>query len=180
VSSPLILYDNDLVPANASYKTGFALRREMLIIAMILCVAVLVASVLMKRARDRDLLERHSITSEHLHRLLAAHDDLAIFDVRHPLDLLANSVVIPGARRVAPEEVMANPALIPRERDTVVYCTCPSDNTSRVVLRRALARGFLRTKFLKGGLEAWQAKGYPVERYDQTFHLSSTDAAPSR
>lgn len=117
----------------------------MLVIAMILCAAVFPALVLMKRARDRDLLERHSITPEDLNHLLASHHDLALFDVRLPLDFLANSVVIPGAKRAAPEEVMANPALIPRDRDTIVYCTCPSDKTSRVVLRRALARGFLRT-----------------------------------
>lgn len=152
----------------------------MLVIAMIVCAAVLASLELMKRARERDLLERHSITPEDLHRLLASHDDLALFDVRLPLDLLANSVVIPGAKRVAPEEVMANPALIPRDRDTIVYCTCPSDKTSRVVLRRALARGFLRTKFLKGGLEAWQAKGYPVEPYDKPFHLEASRAVVSR
>lgn len=151
----------------------------MLVIAMILCAAVLAALVLMKRAGDRDLLERH-ITPEDLYRLLASHHDLALFDVRLPIDLLANSIVIPGAKRVAPEEVMANPALIPRDRDTIVYCTCPSDKTSRVVLRRALARGFLRAKFLKGGLEAWQAKGYPVERCDKPFHLDSSRAVVSR
>lgn len=93
---------------------------------------------------------------------------------------MANSIVIPGAKRVAPEEVMANPALIPRDQDTIVYCTCPSDKTSRVVLRRALAMGLLRIKFLKGGLEACQAKGYPVERYDKPFHLYSSRAAASR
>ena len=152
----------------------------MLIIVMVLSVAVLAGSVLVRRARDRGLFERHSITPDELHSLLATQRDLALFDVRLPLDLLANSIVIPGAKRVAPEEVMANPALIPRDQDTIVYCTCPSDKTSRGVLRRALAMGLLRIKFLKGGLEAWQAKGYPVERYDKPFHLYSSRAAASR
>jgi 3-mercaptopyruvate sulfurtransferase SseA len=30
-----------------------------------------------------------------------------------------------------------------------------------------------RVKFLKGGLAAWKAKGYPVERYDKSFHLDT-------
>jgi 3-mercaptopyruvate sulfurtransferase SseA len=40
------------------------------------------------------------------------------------------------------------------------------------VLRRALALGFLRIEFLKGGLAAWKAKGYPVEPYKGVFHLN--------
>jgi len=33
---------------------------------------------------------------------------------------------------------------------------------------------FLRIKFLKGGLAAWKAKGYPVEPYnEQPFHLDT-------
>jgi hypothetical protein len=42
------------------------------------------------------------------------------------------------------------------------------------VLRRALALGFLRIEFLKGGLAAWKAKGYPVEPYKGSF--TSTQA----
>jgi rhodanese-related sulfurtransferase len=152
----------------------------MLIIAIALCIAVLAGGVLVKRARDRKLLEQHSIAPEELHRLLASPSQVALFDVRLPLDLLANSVLIPGAKRLAPQEVMADPALIPNDRDSIVYCTCPSDETSRAILRRALAQGFLRVRFLRGGLDAWRARGYPVERYDETFHLGSNSAAVPR
>jgi 3-mercaptopyruvate sulfurtransferase SseA len=30
---------------------------------------------------------------------------------------------------------------------------------------------FLRVKFLKGGLAAWKAKGYPLEPYKESFRL---------
>jgi rhodanese-related sulfurtransferase len=30
---------------------------------------------------------------------------------------------------------------------------------------------FSRIKFLKGGLEAWKAKGYPVAPYNELIHL---------
>jgi rhodanese-related sulfurtransferase len=152
----------------------------MVLVAVLLGVAALVTGALVKHARDRVQFEEHSITPEDLHRLLAADRDVSLFDVRHPLDVLANSVVIPGATQIAPEEVIAHPALIPKDRDSILYCTCPSDKTSQVVMRRALAMGFLRVKFLKGGLESWQAMGYPVERYDKPFHLRSSDAALSR
>ena len=58
-----------------------------------------------------------------------------------------------------------------------MYCTCPSDKTSRAIALKA--QGFApnvdikRVKFLKGGLAAWKAKGYPVVPYDKTFHLDT-------
>jgi rhodanese-related sulfurtransferase len=141
-------------------------------IATLLAI-ILLTIVLAKRARDRRELEQHSISPEDLHALMASEKKVLVFDVRQPLDLLGASVIIPGARWLAPDEVRANPSLLPAETDLVVYCTCPSDKTSQLVLHRALARGFLRIKFLKGGLDGWRAKGFPVEPYTKPFHLSS-------
>jgi rhodanese-related sulfurtransferase len=134
---------------------------------------VLLAVVLVRRRRERREIERYSITPEALHALMASRQNVRIFDVRQPLDLLGDSVIIPGAQWLAPEEVHANPSLLPRESDLVVYCTCPSDKTSRTILHRALAMGFLRIKFLKGGLDGWKNKGFPVEPYTKPFHLNS-------
>jgi rhodanese-related sulfurtransferase len=131
----------------------------------------IVVFVVMRRNRDRSDLEQHSLTAEALHALLAAKQELLIFDVRQPLDLLAYPEMIPSAQRIPPDDVLATPSLIPKDKDSVVYCTCPSDKTSREVLRRALALRSFRVKFLKGGLETWKMKGYPVEPYKETFHL---------
>jgi rhodanese-related sulfurtransferase len=68
--------------------------------------------------------------------------------------------------------VLEQPTLIPKEKDAVVYCTCPSDKTSRAALRRAFTLGFIRIKFPKGGLAAGKSKGYPVEPYKEVFHLN--------
>jgi rhodanese-related sulfurtransferase len=125
----------------------------------------------MKRTTGQREMEQHSITPEALHALLAANQEVLLFDVRQPLDLLAHTEIIPGAKRIPPKEVLENPALIPKEKDSVVYCTCPSDKTSKTILHRAQALHFLRIKFLKGGLEAWKSKGYPVEPYTESFHL---------
>ena len=139
----------------------------------IICVAVLAAAVLMKRDRDRRDFERHTITPEALYALLASDRDVLLVDVRQPLDLLGDSVVIPGSKWLSPREVRENPSLLPKDRDLVVYCTCPSDKTNRAVLHRALALGFLRITLLKGGLDGWRAEGYPVEPYEKPFHLES-------
>ena len=140
------------------------------LIAAIIATLVLIGFWIKSR-RDRRELEEHSITPEALHTLLTSHQDVLIFDVRLPLDLLADSEIIPGATRLAPKEVIENPSLIPKEKDSIVYCTCPSDETARSILNRALALKFFRVRFLKGGLEAWKAKGYPVEPYTKPFQL---------
>jgi rhodanese-related sulfurtransferase len=138
-----------------------------------ICVSVLCLSTVIwiKRTTGRREMEPHSITADGLHTLLATNHEVLLFDVRQPLDLLANAEMIPGAKRIPPKEVLENPSLIPKERDSIVYCTCPSDKPSRTVLRRALALHFLRVKFLKGGLAAWKAKGYPLEPYKESFRL---------
>ena len=137
---------------------------------MVLC---LLAAIWIKRKRDRNELELHSITPEALHTLLASNQGTLLFDVRQPLDLLGHSQIIPSAKWIPPQELLKNPSLIPQEKDSVVYCTCPGDKTSRAVLHQAQAMHFLRIKFLKGGLAGWKAKGYPVEPYNEPFHLDT-------
>ena len=116
-------------------------------------------------------IEQHRITPDALNEVIKSGEEVLLLDVRQPLDLLAHSEMIPGAKRIPPKELLENPSLIPKEKDAIVYCTCPSDKTSKEILRLALSLGFTRIKFLEGGLEGWKAKGYPVEPYLETFHL---------
>ena len=146
----------------------------MLLALAVVSVATLGISLALrvKRLRDRRQMEKHSISTEELHALLVSDQDVLLFDVRQPLDLLAYPEMIPKAQRIAPDEVLTRPTLIPKERDAVVYCTCPSDKTSRMVLRRAFTLGLFRIKFRKGGFAAWKGTGYPVEPYTEVFHLN--------
>jgi len=127
----------------------------------------------MRQLRNRRELERYSIGPDELHALLESKKDIVVLDVRQPLDLLAHSEIIPGSKRVPPKEVMEQAELIPRDKDSVIYCTCVSEKTSRMVVENALRLHFSRIKFLKGGLAAWKEKGYPVEPYTTPFHLDT-------
>jgi rhodanese-related sulfurtransferase len=127
----------------------------------------------MRKLRQRRELEEYSIEPDALHALMATNQEVLLFDVRQPLDLLAHSEIIPGAKRVPPKDVLDQVSLIPKERDSVIYCTCPSDKTSRAILEKARSLQFVRVKFLRGGLAAWKEKGYPVELYDKPFHLDT-------
>ncbi|WP_158791851.1 rhodanese-like domain-containing protein [Granulicella sp. L60] len=136
-------------------------------------VCVLIFGIVRIRQVRRHKLEEHSIDAENLHALMQKDMNLLVFDVRQPLDLLAHSEIIPGSKRIPPKAILEEAAAIPKEKDAVIYCTCVSEKTSRMILEKALALNFTRIKFLKGGLAAWKEKGYPVERYDTPFHLDT-------
>src|SRR6266446_7912956 len=106
----------------------------MFLILTAICVAALclLFAMWIKRARDQNKMEQHSITPEALHALLASNQEVLVFDVRQPLDLLADPEIIVGAKRIPPKDLLED-ALIPKEKDSVVYCTCPSDKTSRLI-----------------------------------------------
>src|ERR1700741_2098024 len=95
------------------------------------CVVVVIslATILLRKLRrdQRSMMEQHAISAEQLYSLLGSHQDGAFLDVRQPLDLLAHSEIIPGARRIPPKEVMEQAELIPRDKDSVLYCTCVSE-----------------------------------------------------
>jgi len=125
----------------------------MLLSLTAICVAVAVVSLpvllRMKRIRDQREMEQHSISVEDLHSLLT-YQEVLLFDVRQPLDLLANPEIIPGAQRLTPTEVLERPSLIPREkrRGRVLYLSrrenqpsnfasssCPAFLTSQIPQR---------------------------------------------
>ena len=49
---------------------------------------------------------------------------------------------------------------------------------SLAIVRLVLAPVIFLVRFLKAGLAAWKANGYPVEPYREVFHLYTPNAAP--
>jgi membrane protein DedA with SNARE-associated domain/rhodanese-related sulfurtransferase len=86
-----------------------------------------------------------------------------IVDLRHPLDVLTDPLVVPGAVRVGPDELKKRREIIPIDRDIILYCTCPSEETSAKIALDLRRMGIKRVRPLKGGLQGWRDAGYPVE-----------------
>lgn len=86
-----------------------------------------------------------------------------IVDLRHPLDVMAYPQVVPGALRIAPDDLVRSRELIPRGRDVVLYCTCPSEETSAKVALELRRMGVRRVRPLRGGLDGWREAGYPLQ-----------------
>lgn len=139
----------------------------------LLVLAGIGAVVWVVRARRRREIEQYLIDADSLRALLESEARVMVFDVRQPLDLLAHSEMIPGAKRIPPKELLANPSLVSDEVDTVLYCTCEGQKTSVEIVQRGLSLGLRRMKVLRGGLTAWKAKGYPVVPYKESFRLDT-------
>jgi membrane protein DedA with SNARE-associated domain/rhodanese-related sulfurtransferase len=88
-----------------------------------------------------------------------------IVDLRHPLDYLPDPRVLPGALRIGPNELRQHSEILPRDRDVVLYCTCPSEETSAKVALQLHKMGVYRVRPLRGGFDGWKQAGYPLVDY---------------
>jgi len=88
-----------------------------------------------------------------------------IVDLRHPLDYLPDPRVLPGAVRVGPAELALHSERIPRDRDVILYCTCPSEETSAKVAMQLHKMGVTRVRPLRGGFDGWKVAGFPLVDY---------------
>ena len=88
-----------------------------------------------------------------------------IVDLRHPLDYLPDPRVLPGAVRIGPSELTRLADRIPRDRDIILYCTCPSEETSAKVAMQLHRLGITRVRPLRGGFDGWKQAGYPLLDY---------------
>jgi rhodanese-related sulfurtransferase len=98
-----------------------------------------------------------------LKRQLDAGEQVYIVDLRHPLELLPDPFVLPGAMHVSPEALAARVHEIPRDRDVVLYCTCPSEATAAKTAMTLHKLGIERVRPLRGGFDEWKRLGYPLD-----------------
>ena len=86
----------------------------------------LAAYVLWKFIQRRRFLRRlriARITPQELMDKLTAKENISIVDLRQPMDIEAFPQIIPGAIRIAMEEIEDRHREIPRDRDVVLYCS---------------------------------------------------------
>jgi membrane protein DedA with SNARE-associated domain len=86
----------------------------------------LAAYVLWKFIQRRRFLRRlriARITPKELMDKLTAKENISIVDLRQPIDIEAFPQIIPGAIRIAMEEIEERHREIPRDRDVVLYCS---------------------------------------------------------
>lgn len=94
-----------------------------------------------------------------------------ILDVRLKYPYEHSTLTLPGAVRVAPEQVAG--ARLDRQRDVVTFDSDPEEVTGSHAAAELIRLGF-RASVLKGGLAEWVGASFPVETKE-----SARPAAPA-
>ena len=118
---------------------------------------------LWQRQRIRRELRVARITAADLRRKQDAGEDLVILDLRPAAELTLDPCSIPGALHWAVDEVKKCYYEFPRDREVIVYCSCPNEVSSARVALLLHRRGVTRVRPLLGGIDVWRDLNYPLE-----------------
>jgi rhodanese-related sulfurtransferase len=135
-------------------------------IAVVIIVALLTAYIAVKwweRRRFFTMLRMARISVDELYRLIDAGLKPVIVDVRSQTARALEPRRIPGALHVPLHAVDHHVKDLPRDREIILYCTCPNEASAAQVAKILMNNGFTKVRPLHGGLEAWIAAGYEVE-----------------
>jgi membrane protein DedA with SNARE-associated domain/rhodanese-related sulfurtransferase len=116
-----------------------------------------------ERQRFYKELRMARISVGDLYALMEAGEQPIVVDVRSPTARTLEPRWIPGAIHVPVDDVSRHLAELPRDREIVVYCTCPSEASAARVAKLLINHGFKEVRPLHGGLDAWIEAGYAVD-----------------
>jgi membrane protein DedA with SNARE-associated domain/rhodanese-related sulfurtransferase len=116
-----------------------------------------------ERRRFLAALDMARISVEELRQQMDTGAAPLVVDVRSSTARTLELRRIPGALHVPVQDAARHLSELPRDREIILYCTCPNEASAAKVARLLMNNGFERVRPLKGGLEAWIDAGYSVE-----------------
>jgi membrane protein DedA with SNARE-associated domain/rhodanese-related sulfurtransferase len=137
----------------------------------LLLLAGFIFSRVLRRRRWLAEIRTDRISPDALHGMLERDEPLYLVDLRHPLDYLPDPRTLPGAVVLTPDKLVEMSPSIPRDRDVVLFCTCPNEETAVHMALTIRKMGITRVRPLLGGFSGWRDKGYPlvpIANVDQT------------
>jgi membrane protein DedA with SNARE-associated domain/rhodanese-related sulfurtransferase len=145
-----------IIAALASLGTGA--------VGLVGCFFVLyIAYKYLQRYRLLHQLRMARISVDELHQKIESGENPIILDLRSSAALDEDPLLIRGAIHVNMDDVEAHLREIPRDRDIIVYCSCPNEASAARVALLLQRKGFTRVRPLLGGIDAWRARKYPTE-----------------
>ncbi|HEY9459291.1 MAG TPA: DedA family protein/thiosulfate sulfurtransferase GlpE [Paralcaligenes sp.] len=114
--------------------------------------------------RDRFLksIRMARISVDELHQLVQQGKAPVIVDARAPLS--GNEGRIPGAVNMSLEDTTLPGSATSPESEVIVYCACPNEATAARVAKQLMRQGYKHVRPLSGGIDAWVAAGYSIEK----------------
>jgi len=132
-------------------------------LTLLIAVAVLyVAYKYWQRQRLLHELRMARITVTELRKMLDAGEAPLIFDLRSSAALEEDPALIQGAIHVSTDDIDKRLSEFPKDREIIVYCSCPNEVSSARLALRLQRQGFTRVRPLLGGIDAWREQNYPT------------------
>lgn len=132
-------------------------------VVILLTILIYIGWKYLERQRVLRTLRIARISVDELRRMQDAKEDVFIVDLRSEVDLQENPVVIAGALHFFPKDIESRHQEVPRDRDIVLYCSCPNEATAARVALLLRKRGITRVRPLLGGIDAWRERQYPLD-----------------
>jgi membrane protein DedA with SNARE-associated domain/rhodanese-related sulfurtransferase len=162
---------DDLLDAMASAGT---VAFELLLVLL----ALYIAAKWWQRRRLLIALRMARISVDELNQSIADGQNPVVVDVRSQAARLLDTRIIPGALLADLDRVTQALQDIPPDRELVIYCSCPNEVSAAKAAKLLMAIGYRNVRPLLGGLDAWDAAGYMVERLagdpaDDSLHMTA-------
>jgi len=103
------------------------------------------------------------ITVEELRQKQEAGENVFILDLRSSAELHVEPSLIRGAVHFGVDDIERRHQEIPRDREIIVYCSCPNEVTSARVALLLRRKGITRVRPLLGGIAAWRERNYAMD-----------------
>ena len=146
--------------------------------AVLLLLTAYVGYKWWERSRFYKMLRMARISVAELYQLIQSGAAPLIIDVRSATARALEPHWIPGALHISLPDVGVHLKDLPRDRDIILYCTCPSEASAARVAKTLMNHGFKRVRPLHGGLDAWVAAGHTVERPASVVSAPGVVSAP--
>jgi membrane protein DedA with SNARE-associated domain/rhodanese-related sulfurtransferase len=131
---------------------------------LLVLLALYIAAKWWQRRRLLMALRMARITVDELNGAIGSGQSPIVVDVRSHAARLLDTRIIPGALLADLDGVDRALAGVPPERELVIYCSCPNEVSAAKAAKLLMAIGYRRVRPLLGGLDAWDAAGYRVDR----------------
>lgn len=132
------------------------------LVLLVVLAGVYIGAKYWQRRRLLRELRMARITVSDLHSKQESGEVLTILDLRSSAALEEDPAVIPGAIHTTLDEIKSGNHQLPRDREIVVYCSCPNEETAARVALLLQRSGFKNVRPLLGGIDAWRQQNYPV------------------
>src|SRR5206468_2024107 len=120
-----------------------------------------------ERRRFYKMLRIARIGVDELRALIRGDERPVVVDVRSPGARVLDPRFIPGALAMDVAEVERRLEQLPADRETIFFWSCRNEVSAAQVAKKLIGLGYTKVRPLHGGLDAWIAAGYEVERREQ-------------